>query len=209
MIGIVDYGMGNVQSMLNAVEYIGRDALVTEDPGKLDSCSHIILPGVGAFGDAMGNLKKRDLVAVLQKLVMEKKKPFLGVCLGMQLLGKSSEEHGSHKGLGWIDAEIKAFKKVPGIKVPHVGWNDIKIRTSHPVFADLKQEHLTFYFVHSFHMVCQNKEDIAATCDYSGDFTAAIIKDNIVGTQFHPEKSQDNGLQLLGNFLKWGDTIVG
>ncbi len=208
MIGVVNYGMGNIKSMVNAIEYLGYEAIVTDRGGELSDCSHIILPGVGAFGDAVGNLRKSGLDKHLEDLVLEKKKPFLGVCLGLQLLAKTSSEHGSHKGLGWIDGEVHGLKSSREIKVPHVGWNSIKVVKEHPVFKDIKDAYAIFYFVHSFHMICNDKNDVCAVCAYGQEFPAAIVKDNIVATQFHPEKSQDNGLMLIKNFLEWGDTLV-
>lgn len=204
MIAVIDYGMGNVRSMVNALEYIGEDAVVTADARIIDGASHLILPGVGAFGDAMANIVNRGLDEILRVQVFQKGKPFLGVCLGLQLLAKSSEEHGDHKGLGWFDAEIVKFK-FEGIqmKIPHMGWNDIVPQKQHFLFSKLTGSQLTFYFVHSYHIVCHEKQDIAATCEYGITFTAAIARDNIVATQFHPEKSQDNGIQILKNFVAW------
>jgi glutamine amidotransferase len=204
MIAVVDYGMGNVRSICNAIEWHGQESVLTADPHVIDDASHLILPGVGAFGDAMKNVTEMGLQDILQRQVFEKGKPFLGICLGLQLLAQSSEEHGYHKGLGWIDAEVVKFtlhdKK---LKIPHMGWNDIAVRKSHPLFHKLQNNEFSFYFVHSFYMNCHNPEDVLATCKYDINFTAAIAKDNIVATQFHPEKSQDNGMQVLGNFLSW------
>ncbi len=205
MIAIIDYGMGNVRSVYNAVYYIGEDAVITSDAKEIDNASHIILPGVGAFGDAVKNLKGKNLVDILRQQVFEIGKPFLGICLGLQVLAKSSEEHGNYKGLGWFDAVVKRFNlKGTGLKVPHVGWNEIKPQTNHSFFNNLKKDRNDFYFVHSLHVICRQSENVAATCEY-GDyvFTAAIQKDNIIATQFHPEKSQDNGIQVLQNFLDW------
>ena len=205
MIAIIDYGMGNVQSVYNTLEYIGEDAIITRDSDTIDNASHIILPGVGAFRDAMKNLEERSLIEVLNRQVFEKGKPFLGICLGLQLLAKCGYEHGYKSGLGWIDAEVIRFdfKDCEKLKIPHVGWNDIQPKINHPIFNNLKQSEFTFYFVHSFHIDCKQKDDVAATCNYGYDFTAAIAKDNIFATQFHPEKSQDNGLQIIQNFVNW------
>lgn len=204
MIAIIDYGMGNVRSIINALYYIGSDAVITADPQQLDDASHIILPGVGAFGDAMGNIVSRGLDGILWKQVFEKGKPFLGICLGLQLLAQSSEEHGYHKGLGWFDAEVIKFNlNGSRLKIPHMGWNEITPISNHFLFAHLKNTERTFYFVHSFHIVCHKKSDIVATGEYGITFNAVIGRDNIVATQFHPEKSQDNGIQVLKNFLAW------
>lgn len=205
MIAIIDYGMGNVQSVYNTLDYIGQDAVVTCDKSEIDNSSHIILPGVGAFGDAMDNLKQRGLVEVLNDQVIKKGKPFLGICLGMQLLAKIGYEHGVNNGLGWFDAEVVKFdfEGKEKLKIPHVGWDDIIIKNQHPLFNKLKEGEFTFYFVHSFHMVCNEEKNVAAVCDYGYEFTAAVAKDNIFATQFHPEKSQQNGLQIVENFANW------
>ncbi len=204
MIAIIDYGMGNVRSIYNGLDYIGKDPVITFEPDVIDNSSHIILPGVGAFGDAMINLRNSGLIEILNRQVMEKGKPFLGICLGLQLLAINSEEHDSDNGLGWFDAEVKRFKlDGTGLKIPHVGWNEVVPVIKHPLFDNLKEGHSDFYFVHSFHIVCKNKKDVAATCDYGYTFAAVVYKDNIIATQFHPEKSQDNGIQFLKNFVNW------
>ncbi|MGE5473216.1 MAG: imidazole glycerol phosphate synthase subunit HisH [Ignavibacteriales bacterium] len=205
MIAIIDYGMGNVQSVYNTLDYIGEDAIITSDRKEIDNASHIILPGVGAFGDAMENLKQRGLAEVLDNQVIKKGKPFLGICLGMQLLAKVGHEHGHSEGLGWFEAEVVKFDftNTEKMKIPHVGWDDINVKTQHPLFNKLKEGEFTFYFVHSFHMVCKEQKDIVATCDYGYEFTAIVGKDNIFATQFHPEKSQQNGLQIIENFVNW------
>lgn len=204
MIAIVDYGMGNVRSVYNALEYIGQTAVVTSDPRVIDDADRLILPGVGAFGDAMANLKARGLVDVLSRQVLEQGKPFLGICLGLQLLAKTSTEHGSHTGLGWLDARVVKFNGATrGLKVPHMGWNEIRRESDHPLTASFHLNQLVFYFVHSYHIVCDNEAEVACTCQYGERFTAAIRRDNIFATQFHPEKSQDNGLQLLREFARW------
>jgi len=203
MIAIIDYGMGNIRSLSNAIEYIGRDVVVTSDPRVIKDANKLILPGVGAFGDAINAIREKGLDEILYKDVVEKKKPMLGICLGLQLLALSSDEHGFHKGLGWLKAEVTKFDPALRIKIPHIGWNDICYTEPHPLFRGLKNNERAFYFVHSFYIKCKNPEDILATCNYGIDFTAAICLDNIVATQFHPEKSQDNGIQVLKNFLKW------
>lgn len=204
MIAIVDYGMGNVRSVFNALSYIGEDALITADESKIRDASHIILPGVGAFGKAIRNLKEKGLIDALNHEVIIRRKPFLGICLGMELLAKCSYEHGFNSGFGWIDSEVKMFNfSNNGLKLPHVGWNDITVQIKHPIFAKLKCGQFTFYFVHSYHMVCADSQDMVATCDYGYSFAAVVARENIIGTQFHPEKSQDNGLQILENFVHW------
>jgi glutamine amidotransferase len=204
MIAIIDYGMGNVRSVYNALDYIGQEAIITADPKVIDDAARLILPGVGAFGDAMANLEARGLTGVLHRQVFENGKPLLGICLGLQLMARHSVEHGNHKGLGWFEADVVRFA-VPGskLKVPHMGWNEIAPQVQHPIFANLKEGEFCFYFVHSFHIVCKDAGNVAATCSYGEPFTAAIYRDNIFATQFHPEKSQDNGVQILRNFAAW------
>lgn len=203
MIAIVDYGMGNVLSVRNSLEYLGLEAEITRSPEVLRKATHLILPGVGAFGDAMKNLDKLGLVKPLEQEILTKNKPLLGICLGLQLMAKSSLEHGSHRGLGWFDADVVPFQKEQGMKIPHMGWNRIGILRPHPVFEKIQPDNMDFYFVHSFHMVCHEGADVLATCDYGIAFTAAVSRGNIVATQFHPEKSQDSGLQFLENFSRW------
>jgi len=203
-VAIIDYGRGNVRSVANALEYCGADTVVTADAGAIDDASHIVLPGVGAFGDAMAELQARGLPEILHRQVLEKRKPFLGICLGMQLLADRGLEHGAHDGLGWLAGEVVRLEpRLDGLKIPHMGWNDVEVKTDHPVFAGFRPSALTFYFVHSFHFRAASPASILATCDYGGPFTAAVAKDNIVATQFHPEKSQDSGIQFLENFVKW------
>ena len=204
MIAIIDYRIGNVKSIFNALQYLGQEAAITADPEVIDSASHLILPGVGSFGNAMNNLKERGLVEILNYQVREKGTPFLGICLGLQLLAKNSQEHGYHAGLGWFDAEVVKFKfGGVSLKIPHMGWNDITPSIDHPIFANLTKNEFTFYFVHSYHIVCHQPDNVAATCDYGVTFPAVIFRDNIVATQFHPEKSHDNGIQVLNNFVNW------
>jgi len=203
MIAIIDYGMGNIRSLSNAVEFIGYPVTITSNPHDIRDSQKIILPGVGAFGDAMAALRGRGLDEILYEQVVEHGKPMLGICLGLQLLTRSSEEHGFHQGLGWIDAEAVKFESQWKVKIPHIGWNDIAYTNPDPLFRGLKKEERAFYFVHSFYVRCRNAADILATCRYGIDFTAVIRRNNILATQFHPEKSQDNGIQVLRNFLKW------
>jgi glutamine amidotransferase len=203
-VAIIDYGRGNLRSVANAVEYCGADAAVTADPQVIDDATHIILPGVGAFGDAMAALNATGLPPVLHRQAFEKGKPFLGVCLGMQLLAARGHEHGVHDGLGWIDGEVVRLQPGPdGLKVPHMGWNEIALTRSHPLFAGLRPQQLVFYFVHSYHFSAAGADAVIGTCRYGGPFAAVVGRDNIVGTQFHPEKSQDSGVELLQNFIKW------
>lgn len=203
MIAIVDYGMGNVRSLQNAFEYLGSDVILTSDPEALQLAERIVLPGVGAFGDAMAAIRGRQLEPVLTHLALEVKKPMLGICLGMQLFAKNSVEHGEHRGLGWIDAEIQRLDVQRPLKVPHVGWNDLHFPADDWLFKGIRPGQANFYFVHSFHMVCHQPGDRIATTDYGAPVTAVVRSGNLVAAQFHPEKSQDNGLKMLENWVAW------
>jgi glutamine amidotransferase len=203
MIAIVDYGMGNVRSLSNAFEYLGKDVVVTDDPQVMDDADRIVLPGVGAFGDAMQAMHHRGVVAPLNRQVHEFRKPVLGICLGMQLVAKESFEHGHHQGLCWVDARIERLTPAAPLKVPHVGWNSLDFPAQDWLFEGIRQKEANFYFVHSFHMVCADRQDRLATTDYGGDVTAVVRHNNILVMQFHPEKSQDNGLRLLQNWVNW------
>ena len=203
MIAIVDYGMGNVRSLRNAFEYLGKEVQITSDHAELEAADRIVLPGVGAFGDAMVAIRERGLVDVLTRQALQVRKPELGICLGMQLCAKSSVEHGEHTGLGWIDADVRKLSVEAPLKVPHVGWNDLKFSAEDWLFKGIRPGEANFYFVHGFHMVCHNAADLIATTDYGGALTAVVRSDNIVAAQFHPEKSQDNGLKMLGNWVAW------
>lgn len=203
MIAIIDYGMGNVRSLYNALQYVGCDSVVTADAGELRNADRLILPGVGAFGDAIAAIRRLGLDEILADEVCRRGKPMLGVCLGMQLLAKSSTEHGVHDGLGWLDATVERLLVPPGLKIPHVGWNEIDYAPDDALFQGLKWTERNFYFVHSYHMRCTDEGDVAATCEYGGRFTAAVRHENIAAMQFHPEKSQDNGVRVLQNFVDW------
>lgn len=203
MIAIVDYGMGNVRSLRNAFEYLGADVIITADSAELEAAERIVLPGVGAFGDAMLAIRERQLEAVLTRQALDLKKPVLGICLGMQLFANTSIEHGAHTGLGWIDADIRRLGVERPLKVPHVGWNDLHFSSDDWLFKGIRPGQANFYFVHSFHMVCHNPADLIATTDYGGAVTAVVRSGNLVAVQFHPEKSQDNGLKMLENWVTW------
>ena len=203
MIAIVDYGMGNVRSLRNALEFIGEEVTVTADAAELDAADRIVLPGVGAFGDAMAAIRERGLHEVLTHQAMVVRKPMLGICLGMQLFARSSNEHGEHLGLGWIDADIRRLDVQRPLKVPHVGWNDLQFPSGDWLFQGIRPGEANFYFVHSFHMVCQRREDCLATIDYGSPVTAMVRSGNLLAAQFHPEKSQDNGIRLLQNWVHW------
>ncbi len=202
---IIDYGSGNLQSVFNALEMVktpSHTIQISNNPEDLKSATHIILPGVGAFGDCISNLKAiKGMVEELQIQTLKNKKPFLGICVGMQLLADFGFEYGKHSGLGFISGNvIEIDNQNNSLKVPHIGWNNISIHKHHPILDGIQDgEH--FYFVHSFHFVPKNQSNIIATVNYGSDLTAIISKDNIVATQFHPEKSADAGLRILKNFI--------
>ena len=207
-VAIVDYGINNVRSVRNAVEYCGFNPIVTHEADAIADASHVILPGVGAFGDAMVNIRARGIDELLERHVREQGKPFLAVCLGMQLLANSSEEHADdgvrHRGLGWFDADVvRLMPNDPALKIPHMGWNVVAKERNHPVLANIRESNLAFYFVHSFAMRCNQPGDVVGYAQYGQRVTAIIAKDNIAATQFHPEKSQDSGIELMSNFLRW------
>lgn len=195
---IIDFGMGNLGSIKNMFEAVGMEAVITRDISKIQKAKKLILPGVGAFDEGMKNLKNFKLVEVIKKQVQIKKIPILGICLGMQLLTDESEE-GKLKGLGLIQAKTKKFVFSNGLKIPHMGWNNIKILKKHSLISGLNNLS-RFYFVHSYHVVLKDKKDALLSTNYGGDFISAFLKDNIMGVQFHPEKSHRFGIELLKNF---------
>ena len=197
MVAIIDYGMGNVLSVQKALNSINMSSVISHNEEEIAGCSHIILPGVGSFKQAMENLHARNLVSVLQSEVRENKKPFLGICLGMQLLAEKGFEDEETEGLGFIKGTVKS---IPDNNLPttHIGWNDITIKNK-KYFDNIKDNN--FYFVHSFYLQATNIADVAATVDYGCELTAAVQRENVFGTQFHPEKSQLEGIQVLKNFL--------
>lgn len=201
MIAIIDYGMGNLRSVSKAFEAVGYQAVVTRDPQVIGDASHVVLPGVGAFGDCMANLERYGLVEPIRKTI-ESGKPFLGICLGLQLLFTESEEFGAHKGLGIIPGRVRRFEIDPALKVPHMGWNQVSFLQPCPLFEGIADgDH--WYFVHSFYVDPSDKNVAATTTDYGTTFVSSIWQDNVVACQFHPEKSQAVGLQLIKNFGAW------
>jgi glutamine amidotransferase len=196
---IVDYGMGNIGSVCNALDLLGGRYLVSNRKEDLASADGIILPGVGAFGAAMANLNNLGLVEPLTERVVAQGTPFLGICLGMQLIAQDSVENGFDRGMGWIDGHVLAMEPPDGLRVPHVGWNGVRARGASPLFSRLDDD-AHFYFDHSFHLQCDDQW-VAASCDYGTTYVAAVQRANILAVQFHPEKSQRNGLKLLRNFL--------
>ncbi|MFA6530276.1 MAG: imidazole glycerol phosphate synthase subunit HisH [Candidatus Micrarchaeia archaeon] len=203
MIAIVDYGMGNLRSVAKALEYLGGQAIISNKKEDIKSAERIVLPGVGAFGNAMENIRRLDIIETMENEVLDNKKPFLGICLGMQLLGSVGYELGVNKGLGWIPGKVMKIKaEEMGLKVPHVGWNGIKITKESPLLNGIT-DGTAFYFVHSYALKPDDSGTIVATCQHGEEFAAAIQKGNIFATQFHPEKSQKDGLKVLKNFMEW------
>lgn len=203
MIAIIEYGMGNVRSVSNAFELLGTKIEITNDPKQLSYADAIILPGVGAFSDGMRNLREKGLIDALREEILEKKKPYLGICLGLEFLAEKSFEGGIHEGLGWLKGIVtKIEPHHSSHKVPHMGWDDTKITKTGGILTEL--ENPSFYYLHSYYLKVDDSEKsvITSTCDYGGNnITTSIQKDNIYAVQFHPEKSQETGLKLLKNFL--------
>lgn len=201
MIAIIDYNMGNLASVKNAFAKLGKDAVIVSDPHKFKEYDKLILPGVGAYGDAMEHLRERGMDEAIKEFARSGKYMF-GICLGMQLLFESSREFGYNQGLGLIKGNVIEFDQnrfSHPLKVPHMGWNRMFTK-EHPLFKGMDESHY-LYFVHSFHVVCQNEEDIIGTTEYGYEFTSAVAHENIFGIQPHPEKSHTNGLKILENFI--------
>jgi imidazole glycerol-phosphate synthase subunit HisH len=206
-VALIDYGSGNLASAAKALARAANgksDIVTTADPDVVKDAERIVLPGVGAFADCMRGLSRvPGMIEVLREKVLKEGAPFLGICVGMQLLATVGVEFGRHAGLGWIAGEVvKITPSDPALKIPHMGWNELKIEQSHPVLAGIESG-AHAYFVHSFQLKPALPEDLLATTDYGGPLTAVVGNENIVGTQFHPEKSQETGLKLLENFLSW------
>jgi glutamine amidotransferase len=198
MITIVDYGLGNLGSIQNMLRRIGVDNVVTRDVGQVARATKLILPGVGAFDAGMRNLREFGLFGVLNEKARQEKVPVLGICLGMQLMTAASEE-GILPGLGWVDASVRRFSSASGRKVPHMGWRQVEARKDCGLVAGLETG-ARFYFVHSYFVACASPEDVLLTADYGATFDAAFAAGNIMGVQFHPEKSHRFGMRLLRNF---------
>ncbi len=213
-LALIDYGSGNLRSAEKALQRAASEAglacqvLVTDRPEQVRLADRVVLPGVGAFADCKAGLLARPgLVEALAESAVLRGRPFLGICVGMQLLATRGLEHGTHEGLGWIPGEVAALTPLappegPALKIPHMGWNEIQPQAEHPLLAGIPAgSHV--YFVHSYHFRAQRPSNVLATADYGGPFAAMIGRDNLAGTQFHPEKSQGPGLRLLANFLTW------
>jgi len=208
-VAVIDYGMGNLRSVAKALEHVNPRArvLVTADKDDIKNADHIVFPGQGAIGSAMQALKQRGLDQVLLQEI--DKKPFLGICLGLQVMMEHSEEDGGTQGLGLIPGQVKRFPDPhmdthsnTRLKVPHMGWNQLHQTCAHPLWQGIQQDS-RFYFVHSYYVTTERSADVAGTCEYGLNFVAAACRDNLFAVQFHPEKSAEAGLQLLDNFLQW------
>ncbi|WP_299441879.1 imidazole glycerol phosphate synthase subunit HisH [uncultured Rhodospira sp.] len=210
-IAIIDYGSGNLRSAAKAFEraaleaHLDHTVLVTTRAEEVAKADRVVLPGVGAFADCRRGLAAVDgMIEALTEAVATRGRPFLGICVGMQLMAREGREYGTTEGLGWIDGVVEAIRPSdPALKVPHMGWNELDLRgADHPVLAGLHSgQHA--YFVHSFHLAADDPGQVLATVDYGGPVTAMVARDTMVGTQFHPEKSQATGLRLITNFLRW------
>jgi imidazole glycerol-phosphate synthase subunit HisH len=211
LVAIIDYGSGNLRSAEKAVARAIADgglsarAVVTDQADVVRQAGRIVLPGVGAFADCMRGLRAvPGMVDALTEAVRQRGVPFLGICVGMQLMAARGLEHGAHEGLGWIAGDVvRITPSDPALKIPHMGWNTLCVSRSHPVIAHVQNDESHAYFVHSYAFAVENDRDIAANTDYGGPIAAVVARDNMIGTQFHPEKSQAVGLQLLQNFVRW------
>jgi glutamine amidotransferase len=200
MIAIIDYGMGNLHSVLKAFERVNAKAVITSNLEIIEKSDKLVLPGVGYFKQGMDNLKRLKLIDALNKKVISKKTPILGICLGMQLLSDFSEE-GNAEGLGWTKGSTIKFNLESKFRIPHMGWNSLNIKKESKLFNGLKENDL-FYFVHSYHVVPKENQNVLSITNYGNFFVSAIEKDNIFGVQFHPEKSHDSGLKIIKNFVE-------
>ena len=200
MIAIIDYGMGNLRSVQKGFEKVGHEAKITSDPAEVAAAGKVVLPGVGAFEDAMAELHRRGLVEPVLAAI-DSGKPFLGICLGLQLLFDTGYEHGRHAGLGVLSGEVVRFELPPEYSVPHMGWNQLAIRRRAPILEGI-EEGAYFYFVHSYYVVPRDPAVIAVETDYHRPFCSMVWRENLFATQFHPEKSQSDGLRLLKNFAE-------
>jgi glutamine amidotransferase len=212
-VAIIDYGSGNLHSAAKAFERAARESgstlaiKVTDEPEMVLSAERIVLPGVGAFADCKAGLARvPGMIEALEQSVRRNDKPFLGICVGLQLMASRGLEHGVTPGLGWVEGEVTAITPSdPSLKIPHMGWNTLRLQRKHALFDGIAigEGGLNAYFVHSYHLVPADRDALVATTDYGGEVTAFVAKDNMAGSQFHPEKSQKLGLSLIANFLRW------
>ncbi|MEO3997086.1 imidazole glycerol phosphate synthase subunit HisH [Mesorhizobium sp. CAU 1732] len=212
-VAIIDYGSGNLKSATKAFERAAREAGIsaeidlTDDAERVRTADRIVLPGVGAYADCRAGLDAvPGMVEAIDEMVRRKGRPFLGICVGMQLMSSRGLEKTITNGFGWIEGDVtEMLPSDPSLKIPQIGWNTIHVKHSHPLFAGIStgEDGLHAYFVHSYHLEAKHAEDVLAVTDYGGPVTAAVARDNVAGTQFHPEKSQALGLALIGNFLNW------
>lgn len=202
-VAIINYGLGNLSSVLNACEFVGATAFIAQAPKDLQNASHAILPGVGAFGEGMQHLNEQGWSERIHKFARIDKKPLLGICLGMQLLADSSSEHGNYDGLGLIKGKVERMPKIDNIRIPHIGWNATEFKNGSKTYEGIESPD-DFYYVHSYIFNAETSRDISAICSHGQEFTASVEHENIWGVQFHPEKSQKSGLQILKNFGQVG-----
>ena len=200
-IALIDHGVGNLRSVEKALAAVGANVSLTRDPDVIVSADKLVLPGVGAFGDCMNGLRESGTLEIVRSLAVER--PFLGICVGMQLFAKTGYESQETKGFGWIDAEVRKINNInKKLKLPHMGWNEIELKKDSFLFSNIKNKSHV-YFIHSYEFMTKQKDYVIATTNYGNSIIVSVAKENIVGTQFHPEKSQKNGLIILENFLKW------
>ncbi len=202
---IIDYGAGNVESVANALRFVGNneEIIISSNPSDVARANRLLLPGVGAFGDCMSSLNLSGLLSEIKKQVLVEKKPFLGICVGMQVLATLGFENGEHQGLDFISGRVEKIKPQGDLKIPHMGWNEVILKSkNHSLLQDIKSgEH--FYFANSYHFICDDEKDVLAEAEYGSKLSVIVAKNNIFGVQFHPEKSAEAGLKLLKNFLNW------
>lgn len=201
MVVIIDYGLGNLASVAKAFKKAGAEIIISSHNNQISKADHLVLPGQGAFADGINNIRKLKLDKIIYQQVLKNKKPILGICLGMQLMADIGHENGIHRGLGLIAGETIKIKPSDNIRLPHIGWDNVDLVKKSPLFSEIPNGS-DFYFLHSYHLAPSNKSFVSATCDYGQEFAVAIQKDNIFSTLFHPEKSQELGLQIIKNFLE-------
>jgi glutamine amidotransferase len=203
MIGIADCGINNLLSLQSAFESLGAETMLCREKSQFEDCERLVLPGVGSFGALVKAIERFNFREILTEQVVKQKKPVLGICLGMQVMAKRGYEFGEYAGLGWFDAEIiHLAPSYSHFRVPHIGWNSVNFKYLHPLLSGLERDP-DFYFLHSYHMRCNESASVIGESDHGGNFVAALAKENIFATQFHPEKSQATGLTILSNFTRW------